>query len=175
MKIKEVSSIFDTFQFVRCFQKVFAGKPYNEKWSFFEVLTERKFLKESSGKIFGYYGNSGNLIGFVTYRDMIRGENSLQYSSSENVGYISDIAVLKEYRNLGIGSELFSYCLKQMKENGYTIAVMRTLEKGKSMSYNIAVRHGMTEIENAHSIVFKERTDNNRQNFDVRIFLDKRL
>lgn len=160
--------------FMRVYQKVFGGEPYNEKWTFKEILEEKKLIIREAGKLIGFYRDE-KLIGFVTYRNMLQNEHlEISYPETENVGYISDIAVLEEFRNQGIGSMLFETCLKSMKADGFTIALMRTLKNG-SMSYNIAKRHGLKEILGKEEIVKKERINNDKPQKDIRIFLDVKL
>ncbi len=172
-KIEEIKPT-KIMQFIRVYQKVFGGEPYNEKWTFKEVMTEKKLILKEDGKIIGFYQDE-KLIGFVTYRNMLKNEHiGIEYPENENVGYISDIAVLEECRNKGIGSMLFEACLENMRADGFTIALMRTLKRG-SMSYNIAKRHGLKEIVGKEEIVQKERIDNKKPQKDIRIFLDVKL
>lgn len=172
-KIEEIKPT-QTVPFIRLYQKVFGGEPYNEKWTFKEVLEEKKLIISEQGKLIGFYQDE-KLIGFVTYRNMLPNEHpGIIYPESENVGYISDIAVLKECRNKGIGSMLFEACLENMRAEGFTIALMRTLKNG-SMSYNIAKRHGLKEITGKEEIVQKARMNNNKSQKDIRIFLDVKL
>ena len=85
--------------------------------------------------------------------------------------YLSDVTVLKEYRNHGIGTELMKFALIDSKKRGYQIAYMRTLQPGQSMSYGIAVKLGFSLLEETE-IVIKERQNKNRDIADKRIFLD---
>ncbi len=171
-KIEEIKPT-KIVQFIRVYKKVFGGKPYNEKWTFKEIMDEIKLIQEKHGRILVFYQN-GKLLGFVTYRELIKDEHpSISYPKGEDVGYISDIGVLEEHRNRGIGTLLFEKCLENMIADGFTIALMRTLKNG-SMSYNIARRHGFRNLEGKEEVVSQKR-NNGRNEKDLRIFLDKRL
>lgn len=169
--VKETIEVID---FIDVYKEVFGGDPYNEVWTTPEVKKEYDIITAENGAVISCYINN-KCIGFVTYREEIAGEHPVKYPDTEKVGYISDIAVLKEYRNKGIGTFLFSACLINMRIDGYTIALMRTLQKGKSMSYDIAIRAGMKVLENVTELVQKDRNDDNREETDKRIFLDMML
>lgn len=74
----------------------------------------------------------------------------------EKVMYLADIAVLDDYRRLGLGNQLMIYGVMQSRALGYERLYMRTLENG-SMSYNIARRIGFKQIPDAFQNVERER------------------
>ena len=64
---------------------------------------------------------------------------------TNNVGYISDIAVLEEYRRRGYGTELMQYAIDQFKNKGDDYAYFRTLRFG-SLSEPIGLKLGFETV-----------------------------
>ncbi len=64
---------------------------------------------------------------------------------TDKVMYLADVAVLDEYRRMGLGNQLMLYGVMKSKEMGYDKLYMRTLERG-SMSLGIALRIGFKQI-----------------------------
>lgn len=58
------------------------------------------------------------------------------------------------------------------KQEGFKKMYMRTLEKGKSMSYGIAERLGFRQLEDTYQIVDRERTVEGMDTKAINIFLD---
>jgi len=153
--------------------KIFEEPPYNEKWSVEEIKKEYKQLTEN-GHICGYYIND-SCVGVITFRKFIFGEHPVLYEHHQKVVYISDLVVLSTCRGQGIGSKLMRYALEVSKKEGFDIVYMRTLQKGLSMSYGLAVRLGFSPIRDVFQAVSQERTTTEREETDNRIFLDVNL
>lgn len=166
IQIKEAIS-FEDFSKVYA---VFGEPPYNENWDVEELTTEYNSLLQL-GHISGYYIDD-ECIGMVTFRKMIPNQHPVNYAPDKKVMYISDLAVLSQYRDRGIGTELMNHALRVSKQEGYDIAYMRTLVKGKSMSYGLAVRCGLVQKENVFQLVSQQRNLEDRDEVDKRIFLD---
>jgi len=162
---------YEDFAFV--FRTVFEGAPYFEDWSDEEEM-KAEYASSKTGHQAGYYVDD-RCVGLMIFRPMIVGEHPVSYPQGTKGVYISDVAVLPDYRRNGIGSMLFDYALKVSKEEGYGIAYMRTLPKGQSMSYNIATRLGMSLMKDVIQPTFKARNLAERANVDQRIFLDVNL
>lgn len=77
---------------------------------------------------------------------------------TDKVMYLADVAVLDEYRRMGLGNQLMLYGVMKSKEMGYDKLYMRTLERG-SMSYGIALKIGFKQIPNLFQNVEKERVN----------------
>ena len=152
--------------------KVFESPPYSEKFSDEEIRAEYELLT-SHGHVYGYYEDDV-CIGMVTYNDKKCYNHPVNYDAVEKVAYLSDVAVLPEYRNMGIGTILMHYVVNCAKQEGYDFIYMRTLQPEQSMSYKIALRVGFILLK-ATEIVDRERSDENRDTQDVRIFLEKIL
>ena len=153
--------------------KVFEEPPYNEKWTNEEVKSEYNHLLEK-GHVCGYYDND-YCIGVVTFRPHIPNEHPIHYEDHLKVVYVSDLIVLSTYRGRGIGSSLMRYALETSKHEGFDFAYMRTLEKGLSMSYGLAVRIGFVPLNGVFQNVSQERTTYERSKIDKRIFLEVNL
>lgn len=105
--ISDIDSLFSPFKVVPIkydhlkeiakLEKVCFSTPWSEESlkSAFETGT-RFFVCEKSGHVFGYVGLSAIL----------------------DEGYITNIAVFPEYRNMGVGSALLEYLFSFAKENG---------------------------------------------------------
>ena len=148
--------------------KVFSGPPYNEKYTDDEL--EEIFKEyEEKGFIFGAYTEEG-CVGLLATTVGKKSEHTVDFLNEE-VMYLSDIAVLDEYRRTGLGTQLMIYGIMAAYSMGYSRMYMRTLEKGKSMSYGIANKLGFSQIPNAYQIIERERTDGSIQGA-TNIFLD---
>ena len=149
--------------------KVFENPPYSEKYTDKEILDEYNFLT-SEGRVYGYYLDNV-CVGLVTYNKKLLYNHPIYYEHPEEVVYLSDLTVLKEYRGKGVGTELMRYALLDAKKHGYKIAYMRTLQPEQSMSYGIAIKLGFKLLQETE-IVVRERHDKDRNTADKRIFLD---
>lgn len=92
---------------------------------------------------------------------------------SEKVIYLADVAVLDEYRRMGLGNQLMLYGVMKSKELGYDKLYMRTLQDG-SMSLGIALRIGFKQIPNVVQNVEMERMNGKVESMK-NIFLDFNL
>lgn len=151
--------------------KVFRGHPYYEDWTEKLIIEEFGRLTQY-GKIYGYY-TKGICVGIVTYRCTLQEDHPVYYEQADTV-YLADIAVLKQYRGKGIGTKLMKYALVKMKEDGYIRVYMKTLEIGKSMSYNIAIEQGFQLLKGVRSIDTMKKIGK-REEGDVKIYLTRKL
>ena len=151
--------------------KVFDEPPYSEMATDEDIWKEYEFLT-SGGHVFGYYEN--DCVGIVTVNKGIFYHHPIKYNKTEEVVYLSDVAVLKECRGRGIGTKLMKYAIEESKKAGYKIIYMRTLQPELYMSYKIALRLGF-KLRKETEDVFMERYDKNRTKTDTRIFLDFQL
>ena len=120
----------------------FRKKPYFEDWKDEDVRSEYNYLKEN-GEIFFKEVNN-QIIGLVTLLKGIQEGHGLKIPTN-NVGYISDIAVLEEFRRRGYGTELMQYAVNEFKKNGNEYAYFRTLKNG-SLSEPIGLRLGFETV-----------------------------
>lgn len=159
--------------------RVFEEPPYEEFYTEEIIINEYKRLSRL-GNVYGYYIDN-KCVGMTAFyksaneNGPVDPEHPIHYEHPEKVAYFSDVTVLKEYRGRGIGSKLMEFALEKSKEEGCTKMYMRTLQKGQSMSYNIAVKHGFKVLENVEQCVVQERVSTERSIEDCRIFLEKAL
>ncbi len=116
----------------------FRKKPYFEDWQDADVKSEYDYLN-TNGEIF-MKEIDGKVVGIVTLLKGIQEGHNLNLNTN-NVGYISDIAVLEEFRRRGYGTELMEYAVNEFIKNGNDYAYFRTLKNG-SMSEPIGIRLG---------------------------------
>lgn len=151
-KIKEVGSLEDFKNVYR----VFSGPPYNEKYTD-EELEEIFREYQEGGYIFGAY--SGDVCaGIVALERGVKEDQPVEFEE-ESIMYLADVAVLDKYRNTGLGTQLMLYAVMQSSTLGYTRMYMRTLEKGKSMSYGIAYKIGFRQMPGIFQNVERERVN----------------
>lgn len=140
--------------------KVFMEKPYEEKYTdeeMDEIFDEYK----RKGKIYGAYVDD-RCVGLIAILKGKRKTQPVEFDT-DNVAYLADIAVLREYRVAGLGSKLMVAGLFKAKEDGFDKMYMRTLVKGESMSYGIANRLGFEEIEGVSQMVETENVRGEKQ------------
>lgn len=111
-----------------------------------------------------------NVSGLIAIERGKREEQPVTYDSGTTM-YLADVAVLNQYRNSGLGTQLMIYGLMQSKRMGYDRIYMRTLEEGKSMSYGIAKKIGFNQIPEVYQDVERNRQDGSRT-VERSVFLD---
>lgn len=177
MNIKAITP--DKMQDFISLYRVFKEPPYEESYTEEFIISEYNRLF-NLGNVYGYYID-GKCVGMTAFyksaneNGLVDPEHPIHYEHPEKVAYFSDVTVLKEYRGRGIGSKLMEFALKKSKEEGCTKMYMRTLQRGQSMSYSIAVKHGFKVLENVEQSVIQERVSVDRAIEDCRIFLEKDL
>ena len=82
---------------------------------------------------------------------------------------------MQEYREKGIGTCLMRYAFEVLRREGFERVYMKTLEIGKSMSYGIATKSGFKLLEGVTSVDKMERLIKERNEEDIKIYLDKEL
>ncbi len=133
--------------------RVFSGPPYNEKYT--EEELEEIFKEyQQKGYIYGAFADE-KCIGMIVLERGAKADQPVKFQD-EKVMYLADIAVLDDYRRLGLGNQLMIYGVMQSRALGYERLYMRILENG-SMSYNIARRIGFKQIPDAFQNVERER------------------
>lgn len=154
----------------------FRKKPYFEDWHEEDVKEEYDYLS-NNGDIY-VKEIDGKIVGIVTLLKGIQNGHGLVLPTN-NVGYISDIAVLEEYRRRGYGTELMEYALKCFENEGDEYAYFRTLRNG-SMSEPIGLKLGFeTVYKDDGEMLIQEcsfpRINNQVPETEERKFLIKKL
>lgn len=121
----------------------FRKAPYYEDWNNENVREEYEYLKKNGNINFMIV--DGRVVGLVTTLYGIQENHNIKLDSNK-VGYISDIAVLSEYRKRGIGTELMKYVIDEFKKEGIEYVYFRTIavqpDGRKSLSEPIGIKLG---------------------------------
>lgn len=145
----------DLEEFKRVYS-VFSEKPYEElitNQELEEIFTEY----QQGGIIFGA-SHRGKCVGLVALKDGEQEDIPVRYEKEKRIAYLGDVAVLKEYRKRGLGTQLMIFAQMCVKELGYDTLYMRTLQEG-SMSRDIALKLGFTQIPGIVQDVERKRID----------------
>lgn len=164
--IKEIEN-FEDFSSVF---KVFEKFPFFEKWTLNQIRSEFD-ISTKNGKVLGYYQNN-ICIGFISMRQHQPNEHPIHFGHEAKVIYISDIAVLPNYRRQGIASLLLHYALQIAISKNYEIAYLR-INDDNPMGDNIAKRQGFRRDYEFCEIV--EQPNTSCFESDFRIFMSKKL
>lgn len=154
--------------------KVFSDGPFFEAWSPEMVFQKYNSFDVKDGFIFGYYLD-GKCVAILTIRPFIPGEHPVNFVSTSKTMYLSDIATLPAYRRIGIGTTLLLHAIQQSEILGYDKIYLRSNEKSISMFFNIARRHGFTQIWDLCQEVEFPRIKPIIPSKDLRIFMVKNL
>lgn len=154
--------------------KVFRNPPYYEAWTD-QMIRDEYYDLLKDGHVCGYYLDDV-CVGLITFRPMrLKDLHPIHYEHPEKVAYLADIAVLQEYRGKGIGTCLMRYAFEVLRREGFERVYMKTLEIDKSMSYGIAIKLGFKLLEGVTSVDKMERLIKERNEEDIKIYLDKEL
>lgn len=170
MSNRDIKKLVNYDDFAKVF-KVFEDFPFFESWAP-EAIREEFEMFMTEGEIFGCYLEQ-KCIGIITIQPHKDGKYPVKFKNNEKVMYLSDVAVLPEYRKKGIAGDLFHHVIDHSKAMGYNKIYLRT-NKVNSMSYGIAVKCGFTIIEGIEQDVERIRVDGTVQK-DRRIFLERIL
>ena len=152
--------------------KVFESYPYFEKFPEQDLIEEYQSF-QNGGYSYGYDTEEGECVAIITNYPNKHGEHPVDYPNDLKVMYLSHLATMFEYRNLGIATKLIKHVIKQTEDLGYDYIYYRT-KKDNSMSYNIGKKFGFTEIHNIIEYIEYKKQDGSLIK-DPRIFLEKKL
>jgi len=163
-----IQTLQDFKEFSHIF-KVFESFPFFEKWTEQEIRNEYK-LNTDTGYIFGYY-QDGKCVGFISIRNQHPNEHPVHYGHESKVVYISDLAVLPQYRRQGIATQLFEYAVKVATSKGYEYAYLR-INDNNPMAFNIAKKQGFRKEYDSCEVVSRPHTNHcGRPTEEFRIFM----
>lgn len=166
--IKDIRKVISHEHFRAIFKEVFEGKPFFESWSEEELLEEFKHFNDE-GLVFGSYWGE-DCVGLISILQHEPGKYPVHFPDDEKILYLSDVAVLEDYRYNGVGTELMKKVVRYAKKYEYDRIYMRTNKEG-SMSKSIAMKLGFTVIEGVEQEVIRKRHDGTVAG-DTRIFLE---
>lgn len=129
--IKEISKIF---------KESFSEKPSNENWSNKTALLRINYYFNKSKIIVAEYEK--RIVGFIIFN------SSIWYDGLK--GYIYEICISKDFRNLGIGSLLMLQIEKYFKNNKVKTISLIAHKKSKSIDFYNNLKYkktGWIELE----------------------------
>ncbi len=174
MKKIEVVNSYEEFKKV---YELFRREPFYEAWTEEEFLEEFEFLK-SEGEVFGCF-DGGEIVGLSNLLFKAQSSHPVKFTNPESVMYISDIAVLEQYRGCGYAKALADYIIAYTEGlDKYEEMYLRTNLKG-SMSEKIFTDRGFKVMTKDGEIITQDvvfpRTVEGLSNSDTRKFLSKTL
>lgn len=181
----------DIAGFINVYKEAFGGPPYNETYTDEEVRAiwdehfahGRIILAKHGGKVVGL-GCSvplnrapQEIQDFLAmckrkgYLDMCKRKGYLPVDFTfENAWYMSELAVLEEYRNQGIAYQLVRHRLIDVSHGRSAFYVMRTAA-AKSNSMHLYLRAGAEVIPEVHDISDSDQVKENGSKSEERIYL----
>ena len=154
--------------------KVYEGYPFWESWTPEEVREEYESYYSKSGTVFGYYLD-GKCIAILTMHPLVLGEHPVYYDDKYKVMYLSDVATLEEYRNRGIGTQMFQKFLEYSIQHDYDYVYLRTnFHREESMSAGIARKCGFHRMPEVKQWCEMKRADGSVRK-DLRCFYEKKI
>jgi len=174
---ERIKNMKDYEEFRKIFE-IFKFYPFYEKWTEKGFEEEFEYLKKY-GEIFGYYNNLGDVTGLISLVYGASDKQPVRFKQPEKVMYVSDLAVLENYRCKGMGTKLLKFAISYTRLlNYYNEMYMRTNLEG-SMSEGIFIKQGFEVMKENGKIIIQdvyfERTNNLIPEIDTRKFLLKRI
>lgn len=164
-------------EFIQVYKEVFRGAPFYEDFTENEVreILTKYLLPESylviaikDNKMVGY----GASIPATFCPGQVR-EILSKYVVIEETIFNADLAVLPDYRRMGIGTRLIELRNEYSNTIGAGYIAMRTNKTG-SLSKGIYLRHGFEELPESMQVKQK-RIDNRLSEVDERVLLVKSI
>lgn len=157
---------------------IFEKAPFWEKWSEEEYYEEYcNFI--NNGEMYGYY-DIDDIYGLITILYGMQKKCPITFEVPEKVIYLSDVAVLEDKRQLGIGNSLMKYLINNLEErNKYDQLYLRTNLVG-SMIEGTALRNGFEIMRDTNNQIITQtvtfdRTRDDISKEDTRKFMIKTL
>lgn len=167
-----IKDLKDFTEYSRVF-KVFESFPFFEMWTEEEIRAEFD-LNLANGHIFGYY-EDGICVAFVSMRNQHHNEHPVHYGHESKVLYISDMAVLPNYRQRGIATKLLEHALNVAVSEGYQFAYLR-INDNNPMALGIFKKHGFCKEYDYCEVVTRPHTKHaSKYPEDFRVFMSKKL
>jgi len=112
-------------EIARIFKRVFNEKPYKDNWTHKSALNRIKHEFKVS-EIFVYVKEK-KIIAMVIISKTV--------GPKRNLAEIKDFAIIKEYRNKGIGSEFLQEIEKRLLKKNYQSTYLETYIKSKAVDF----------------------------------------
>ncbi len=168
--------IFGGYEDFKNVYLVFRKSPFFEDWTEKNLREEYEYYNEN-GEIF-IREVDNKAVGLVALLKGVQSGHGLELPTN-NVGYISDIAVLEECRRRGYGTELMKFAVDRFTNDGSDYAYFRASRYG-SMSEPIGLKLGFEPVykNNGELLIQKcsfPRVNNIVPEVEDRKFLIKKL
>ncbi|MEA3304328.1 MAG: GNAT family N-acetyltransferase [Patescibacteria group bacterium] len=162
--------------FVKTYQTVFAGEPYNEDWKENEVnIIFDDLTKDGSICVVALCNE--DIVGFSGSLPLSECDQDVKNLISPVLGmsvfYNAELGVLPEHRGHGLAKQMVDQRVSIARNNGFHYSIMRTTTNG-SMSQSIYEKVGFEILTGVEQIVSHERVGETNDS-DKRIFLYKEL
>jgi ribosomal protein S18 acetylase RimI-like enzyme len=109
----------------RIFKEVFNERPWNDGWTKERAL--KRMIHESKASEIFLCVENGSAIGMVIINKSV--------GPKYDIGEIKDFAILREYRNKGIGSEFLKEIERLLQKKGYKRTYLETYNKSKALDF----------------------------------------
>ncbi len=163
----------DIGEFAEVYKDVFNGPPFYEDWDINSAMNViRDYYEQRALMLKAKVGDK--TVGFLVSLDQVP-ENQREYVQYLNdITFIEEIGVLKEYRNKGIASEMVrtllnKYIMSPYGYLGYRTNAMRYFDKKDSESFESAAERVQQEDKiirlNGGKIIIPEFNDDEKQKF----------
>lgn len=163
------------------FRKVFDIFKY---YPFFEAWTEEEFREEfeylkNMGEIFGYYLNTGEVVGLISMVYGAKDSHPVKFANPEKVMYLSDVAIIDKYRGNGYAKQLADFSIDYTKLLNYFDEMYLRTNLENSMSEGIFAQRGFEIMRKDGQIITEDvsfaRTNPDIPSVDTRKFLSLKL
>jgi len=139
---------------VKIYQSAFAEPPWNENWSFDEVVEDLNLGLNSEGSIVLVAEYENQLLGFTWgYNLPLEKFSFLESLVSSNSSYMDEIAVMPFARIKNIGSTLCQEYFKSVSDAGLDSVVLRTDIRNEA-SMALFKKNGFTPVVNSSESVY---------------------
>jgi len=159
-------------EFALVFKVVFEDFPFLESWSNEAMLEEYNSFQVKDGAVYGYYLD-GKCVGILTFRPYTSNEHPINYASDDKVMYLSDVAILQDYRRKGYATHLLHCGIHHFKTLGYNYSYLRTTEADAHLE-KLYFKVGFERIPGLYQGVERLRIDGTVQK-DIRFFMEMDL
>lgn len=152
----------------------FRGYPFFEDWKEKDIKEEYEYYMDTAD-VFAKL-DKNKVVGILALQEGL--QKGIVFPT-ENVGYISDVAVLQKYRGKGYGTELMQFALDKFISEGKDLSYFRT-GSVNSMSAPIGLKQGYELLLDKDGKPFKQMVSFPRVREDIpeeedRVFYVKKL
>lgn len=131
---------------IKLYQEIFAEPPWNECWSYEDVLEDINFCLRQKDPIILVAERKRKIVGFNWgYRLPLKKFPFLGKKLDKKCFYVDELGVKKEFRRRKIGTRLMQELIKKAKRLFYSSMLLRTDVKGVAYLFYLSL--GFKDIE----------------------------